>query len=257
MRFAAVAGRAVLVFAAVLAAAVVLATDFFLAALADVDFAALALEGAFCVLVCGGAAHAPMARAANKATGTGDTIACKKPVYTTGAKAEQPDPRILFRTMHRRDLLKLGAFAIPSAWAQQASKADWKPSFLDDHQNETVIALTDLIIPATDTPGAKAAQVNRYIDLFLRDGDPSQRQHFLAGLNFLDGRAIETHGHPFIHLTAAQQTEVLHSIEGHEFFRLAKSMTANIYYNTQIGYQELNKGGRVPATFGCTHGSHA
>jgi hypothetical protein len=158
--------------------------------------------------------------------------------------------------MHRRELLKLGAFAIPSAWAQQASKPDWTPSFLDDHQNETVIALTDAIIPATDTPGAKAALVNRYIDLFLRDGNASQRSRFIAGLSFLDGRAIETHGHPFVHLAAAQQTGLLRSIETHEFFRLAKNVTANIYYNTQIGYQELNKGGRVPAGVGCAHQAH-
>ena len=44
---------------------------------------------------------------------------------------------------------------------------------------------------------------------------------------------------------------------GNDFFHRAKSMTAGIYYNTQIGYQELNKGGRVPATFGCDHQTHA
>src|SRR5579863_10707704 len=100
--------------------------------------------------------------------------------------------------MHRRDLLKLAAsFAIPSAWAQQAARPDWKPSCLDDHQNETLIALTELIIPATDTPGAKAAHVNRYLDLFLRDGVVAQREEFLEGLNWLDGYAIREHGHPF------------------------------------------------------------
>lgn len=162
--------------------------------------------------------------------------------------------------MHRRDLLTLAAsFAIPPAWAQQAAKSDWKPSFLDDHQNETVIALTELIIPATDTPGAKAGHVNRYIDLFLRDGDQIQRERFMAGLNWLDGHAIHEHGHPFVHLTAAQQTAMLAELEAshNEFFRRAKSMTAGIYYNTQIGYQELNKGGRVPSTFGCAHETHA
>jgi len=41
----------------------------------------------------------------------------------------------------------------------------WKPLFLDAHQNETLIVLSDLILPATDTPGAKEALVNRYIDL--------------------------------------------------------------------------------------------
>jgi hypothetical protein len=162
--------------------------------------------------------------------------------------------------MHRRDLLKLAAsFVIPTAWAQQTAKPDWKPSFLDDHQDETVIALTELIIPATDTPGAKVAHVNRYIDLFLRDGDAGPRERFMAGLNWLDGHSIQQHGHPFVHLTTAQQTAMLQALDaaGNEFFHRAKSMTAGIYYNTQIGYQELNKGGRVPASFGCDHQSHA
>jgi len=48
---------------------------------------------------------------------------------------------------------------------------------------------------------------------------------------------------------------------GHTFFRDAKSLTARIYYATEIGHQELNKGGRVPAwPFdgpGCDHPSHA
>ncbi len=50
------------------------------------------------------------------------------------------------------------------------------------------IALTELIIPATDTPGVKAARVNRYLDLFLRDGAPTQRQSFLEGLVLKDLR---------------------------------------------------------------------
>ena len=129
-------------------------------------------------------------------------------------------------------------------------------------EDETVIALTELIIPATDTPGAKAARVNRYIDLFLRDGRAEQRERFLEGLSWLDGYAIREHGHPFLRCAPADQTAMLHSLDqgagpGHNFFRFVKSATARIYYNTQIGYQELNKGGRVPASFGCKHGGHA
>ena len=38
---------------------------------------------------------------------------------------------------------------------------------------------------------------------------------------------------------------------------MLKGMTAEVYYATEIGFNELNKGGRVPATFGCQHPEHA
>ena len=165
--------------------------------------------------------------------------------------------------MQRRDFVKLGAFfiAIPDAWAKHVSRADWRPSVFDDRQNETVIALTELIIPATGTPGAKAAHVNRYIDLFLRDGEPEPRARFLKGLEWLDGYAMREHGDSFVRCSAAQQTSMLRALdegtgEGHDFFWQVKSLTAQIYYSTEIGYRELNKGGRVPAGFGCRHSSH-
>jgi hypothetical protein len=166
--------------------------------------------------------------------------------------------------MHRRDVLKLGAtfVAIPSAWAQQAAKPDWRPSVLNVHQNETVIALTDLIIPLTDTPGAKAAHVNRYIDLFLRDGSLEQREAIVGGLAWLDAYSIREYGHAFVKCPPADQVALLKALDegtgaGHSFFRKIKSLTTRIYYATEIGTQELNKGGRAPASFGCVHGSHA
>jgi len=164
--------------------------------------------------------------------------------------------------MHRRDLLKLAIPAvIPAAWAQEVSKPTWRPAVLDAHENETVIALTDLIIPATDTPGAKVARVNRYIDLLLKDGTPEQRDRFLGGLAWLDAHAIAHPGQPFVKCTPAEQMAMLKTFDegagpGHAFFGQIKSLTAKIYYATEIGFQELNKGGRVPASFGCAHGSH-
>ncbi len=142
------------------------------------------------------------------------------------------------------------------AWAQNT---DWKPATLSATQNDTVIVLTDLIIPETDTPGARAANVNRYIDLLLTDGSTEVRNQFLSGLGALDRLAAETHRKPFRECTAAQQTALLTqaseektSKEVSDFFRLAKSLTSRIYYNTAIGFRELNKGGRVPKTFACT-----
>lgn len=164
--------------------------------------------------------------------------------------------------MHRRDLLKLAIpAAIPAAWAQQVAQPAWRPAVFDAHENETVIALTDLIIPATDTPGAKVARVNRYMDLLLKDGTPEQRDRMLGGIAWLDAHATALHGHAFVKCTPAEQIAILKSLDegtgaGHTFFRQVKSLTARIYYATEIGFQELNKGGRVPATFGCAHSSH-
>jgi hypothetical protein len=168
--------------------------------------------------------------------------------------------------VNRRNLLQLGAFAALPRLPLLAQGQTWRPGVLDAHQNETVIALTDWIIPATDTPGAKAALVNRYIDLLVRDGSDNQRKEFLSGLAWLDGFALQRHQEPFIRCTPAKQEEILRLLDsgqdsslatGRRFFSQLKSLTTRIYYATEIGFKELNKGGRVPASYGCAHPEHA
>ncbi len=163
--------------------------------------------------------------------------------------------------MKRRDLLKLGASAAaaPVLLAQQAA---WTPAFFDAHQNETVVALTDLLIPATDTPGAKAALVNRHLDHLLDASPFAEQERFLDGLSWLDGDAIQRHGKPFTRCSEPQQIAMLEALDsgsgpGHEFFRLAKRLTAELYYATEIGFGELNKGSRVPSTFACRDNAHS
>jgi len=167
----------------------------------------------------------------------------------------------------RRDLLKTIA-AVPAAARPQASSDPWKPAFLDVHQNETVIVLTDLILPATDTPGAKAALVNRFIDLILSESPVEEQGRFTRGLAWLDNYSRRLHGVPFVGCTAGQQTKILESIDpdrqppadlgaGTQFFRDIKGRTVAGYYSSKIGFDELNKGGRVPSTFGCQHGGHS
>lgn len=178
--------------------------------------------------------------------------------------------------MERRDWLKsalvgTGAAAAgplvttiapaPGAAAQASAEAPWQPLLFDEHQNETVVVLSELIIPTTDTPGAKAAKVNEYIDLMLHDVDPDRGHTFLKGLGWLDGHAIGLHGSPFVALDEAQQVAILESLDrskepelkpGAEFFAKLKRMTVEGYYTSRIGIAELNKHG-VPASFGCEH----
>ena len=179
--------------------------------------------------------------------------------------------------MNRRDLLKLGVAAVPAAGtAQQHDHAQaspapakpattWKPELFDDHQNQTVIALVDLIIPATDTPGAKAALVNQHMDHIFAAAPEEEKTKFREGLWWVDGYAIRKNGQPFVRCTPEQQKAILQTLDagndpdtapGRRFFQMFKGVTAQIYYATEIGFKELNKGGRVPATFGCRHPEH-
>src|SRR5690348_1417831 len=129
--------------------------------------------------------------------------------------------------MKRRDLLKLGVSigAIPTAGsAQQHDHAAggatpkpgadvWKPEFFDDHEHKTVIALVDLIIPATDTPGAKAAQVDRHMDHLLAASPEEDRTKFREGLWWVDGYAIRKHGSPFVGCNPDQQRAILETLD--------------------------------------------
>ncbi len=94
--------------------------------------------------------------------------------------------------MHRRELFRiLGAGAAlpalsPNVFAlfQQAQPgSNYALRTLSPPQNELVVAMIDQIIPATETPGAKGARVNEFIDVILTEwATPEERANFLAGL---------------------------------------------------------------------------
>ncbi len=145
-----------------------------------------------------------------------------------------------------------------SAAAAEASASEaWKPLLFDPHQSETVTILAELIIPATDTPGAKQAGVTAYIDLILNDGAAGPREEFLGGLGWLDGYARRRHKQPFARLSADDQVALLKTLDdtnlpdlktGARFFKQVKQLTVEGYYTSKIGIDELNKHG-VPDTY--------
>lgn len=127
---------------------------------------------------------------------------------------------------------------------------DWKARFFDAHQNETVEVLSDLIIPDTDTPGARAAQVNRFIDLFLSASDADFQKQYLQALGWLDGYCLKKYSNPFVKLERGQQTELLTLLthksadpeiaSSVEQFGILKNAIVYSYYSSEISsVQEL------------------
>lgn len=160
-----------------------------------------------------------------------------------------------------------GAGTLPAA---QSAEGAWKPKVFSAHQNETVVTLSELIIPQTDTAGAKAALVNQFVDAVLDDANPSERREFMRGLRWVDARSNELFGADFIKATAEQQTALLtilssgknKSLEdqiGVEFFNAIRSMTLTGYYTSEVGMREElgDDGNLFFETYpGCKHPEH-
>ena len=140
------------------------------------------------------------------------------------------------------------------------------PSYFREADFQTISRLTDLIIPATDTPGAVGAGVPLYIDLVV-GRNTGQQQLVADGLRWLDEEGSRLAGKKFIELTEAQQLSVLHPLcdaadagkskaRNVQFFALIKNLTADGYYTSRIGLiQELGyTGDTVLSSFPeCVH----
>lgn len=154
------------------------------------------------------------------------------------------------------------------ALASGPQTAAFTPKVLSDTQLEIVATVAELIIPTTDTPGARAARVDWFIDGTLDAAAPPVRGRFLQGLGYLQGMSQTAFRRPFQEITPAQQIDLLtrlsredsteHEI-GVQFFAAIKSMTITGYYSTEIGLrQELGDSGELmlPRFVGCTHPEH-
>ncbi len=178
--------------------------------------------------------------------------------------------------MRRREALKLlmagGVLpALPTdlfAFFQGAHPASgYALRTLNPHQNDTVVAMIDLILPATDIAGAKAARVNEFIDVILTEwAVDEERQDFLAGLAGVDKQSNELFGKNFVDASLAQQVALLRAMDESvaaqrarrmrhgntipddrdkqlrgEFFTVFKGITIHGFYTSEIGFtQELN-----------------
>ena len=191
--------------------------------------------------------------------------------------------------MQRRDVLKMLAtgavlpvFSSPLAGFFREAQAQTGPGYklrtLNPHQNATVVVLTDLIIPETDTPGAKAARVNEFIDVILTEwATEAERLNFLAGLAGVDRQSQELFGKDFVDATPQQQVTLLRAMDDYattergeyhakhgntvpeldahlkgNFYDVFRGITLHGYYTSEIGFTQELKLQIIPgAQHGC------
>lgn len=89
-----------------------------------------------------------------------------------------------------------------------APELAFQPVFLTQDQAALVSEVAEIIIPKTDTPGAKDTGVPGFIDLMVKDVySKDDQDKFLAGLKAFDEEAKKTHGDAFLDLEPEQQQQ--------------------------------------------------
>jgi hypothetical protein len=147
----------------------------------------------------------------------------------------------------------------------RAGAANWTPEFLNSHQNQTLILLSERIVP-----GSSQAQVNRIIDALLTVDTPENRRKFSESLSAIDVECRKRFVREFKSLSADQQDEILTSLAAgkpgveqdsggksikkrlqqpaltpRDHFENLKGWIVGTYYSSEIGMRELGWTGDV------------
>lgn len=127
-------------------------------------------------------------------------------------------------------------------------------------QRALMTALSDRIIPATDTPGAIAAGVPDYIEKLLADwAMPVERLPITAGLDALEAKSQEMYHLPGVKASPAQQDALLTAAmqgqipDGAAFFEKFRQLVITGYYTSEIGMTQEREYLPVPGEY---HGDY-
>ena len=144
---------------------------------------------------------------------------------------------------------------------------DWKPVFLSEDQGVLVTEVAEIIIPKTDTPGAKDTGVPGFIDLMLKDVYSKEDQdHYLAGLKAFDDEAKKEYGDAFIDLDNEQRTAFVKKVHNaaveaerattpapkRPFILMTKELTMLGFFTSEPGATQVLQYIAVPGSYkGC------
>ncbi|HEV8332873.1 MAG TPA: gluconate 2-dehydrogenase subunit 3 family protein [Steroidobacteraceae bacterium] len=183
--------------------------------------------------------------------------------------------------MNRRELIQRVAMLMGGAISAPAvlgvlngcspqPGAKWHPAFLSNDEGAIVEEVADLILPRTDTPGARDVGVPAFIDVILKDAYPADDQsRFISGLKDFDSEAQRAHGKPFLELSQAQRRTYLQQVHDaaaaaektqadndvpvgerkRPFVLMMKELTMLGFFTSQVGATQVLQYVAVPGGF--------
>ena len=162
-------------------------------------------------------------------------------------------------------LAAIGSSAAGWTYTQLNKTPDW--SLLRQHQ-DLLADLTELILPTTDTPGAKSAGVPAYVAHMVQKGlDVKSQNNFINGLADVSEYCKSNYGKPFGQTTPDQQIQTLTHFEnkarsfnnlttkarnllmGKPFFAVLRDFTIIGYCTSELGATQGLAYDYVPGAF--------
>jgi len=152
----------------------------------------------------------------------------------------------------------VGPRFLSGAWAAEAPLAAGDATAAD---LSLLDEIGDTIIPATNTPGAKAVHIGAFIAMMVRDCyEPEEQAAFRAGLRELPEKFHAKHGRGFVGAPAELRTAFLNELDREQrahhaakkktdpehYFRVMKELTILGYFSSEIGATQALRFVEVP-----------
>ena len=167
----------------------------------------------------------------------------------------------------RRVSALLGGIALvgQSAWLSGCAAGQrGSSSLFSDTDVALLDEIADTILPATKTPGAKAAGVGPFIATMVEDTyDPREQRMFLDGIATLERESRAQNGGGFMASSPAQRVALLERLDREaiaymrepgagdrpHYFRLIKELTLLGYFTSEIGCTQAQRYVEAPGRF--------
>ena len=176
--------------------------------------------------------------------------------------------------MNRRELLKMVALAtggvvIGGEFLLTGCKnaASDKGFALSAEQIALLDEVAETILPATKTPGAKAAKVGQFMQVMVKDCyDLTDQQIFAEGIVKLEEACKKANGKKFMECSAEERTKFLQQLDAerkeyqskkkqedpNHYFQMMKQLTLSGYFSSEIGATQALRHVAVPGKYdGC------
>lgn len=145
-----------------------------------------------------------------------------------------------------------------------ATKKAGVGSFFNTDQIALLNEMGETILPATSTPGAKAAKVGEFMDVMVRDCyTKSDQGIFREGMERLDEQCKKEHGKSFMECSPAERTSFFVKMDARQkaymknktpeqpshYFRMLKELTLLGFFTSEVGATKALRYVAIPGKY--------